>query len=219
MTTYAFSAVVTGLNLIDLEQLDFIYTDAFVISPAEIDGVTSVAVEIEAPTGEHALQILTDHLSQTGVTVDRIDPDLVNIPEIADRLEVSREMVRLWTVHQRGDGDFPRHRTLVGNQKLWTWADVFAWAAVHGRLQDALSPLDTACVDWFNGQAGAVVQPSQVYILAFTRTWADSWVSGWDRAVNIDLREREVVFEARGGEAWTYSAGALMAAPVGGRRG
>lgn len=152
MTTFAFTVIVDGLDLDDGSRLDHLDTDEFIVLPSGIDGITTIDVEIDATSGEDALRRLLDHLRGTGVEVTRLLDDLVNVPEIADRLGVNRETVRTWVNGSRGGADFPRHRQLVGNQKIWPWSQVFAWAQVRGRLPaDAPAPLDSSCVDWFNG--------------------------------------------------------------------
>lgn len=221
MTTFAFSATVAGLDLDDLNILDALFTDEFVLVPSEVDGVVSLDVEIDAPSGESALQKLVHHLkSIQGVHLVRIDLDLVNVSEIATRLELSREAVRLLSVGARGGGDFPQHRHIVGTQKVWAWADVHAWALVHGRLPEGEpAPLDAACVDWFNGQLVPATKPQ--ILLHFTgiprsqglrSVRGDSWTRGSGARMRLPLRHR--TFTARTGERWTMAGGLLERDPA-----
>lgn len=175
MRIYGFTAVVDGLEVNDDEQVDRLYTDEFVLVPAAADGVTTLDVEVEAASGEDALKIFYDHICQVeGITVERIDEDLVNTTEIAVRLGVSRETPRTWAAPESVVGiPFPKHRTVVGSsgkpQRLWCWADVYAWAATTkpGSIKDLPVPLDAAAVTWFNAQMLRQVEPSTRLALYF----------------------------------------------------
>lgn len=212
MTLFAFSATVTGLDLEDLAQLDALYTRAFVVVPGEVDGVVSLDVEIDAASGEDALLTFAQHLKTVdGLAITRVDVDLVNITEIATRLGLSREAVRLLSVGARGDGDFPLHRHVVGSQKVWAWSDVYAWAAVHARLtEEEPAPIDAACVDWYNGLLVPAVEPQpDVYDLGAVRLlvmsqWASQWSYG--REARLKFESRRTVFTARSGVSWQQSA-------------
>lgn len=175
MAIYGFAAVVAGLDVEDFAQLDRLFTEDFDMSPGDIDGVTTLEVEVEAPSGEDALKTFHDHICRVGgITVERIDEDLVNISEIAVRLDVSRETPRSWLKAGSDVGfPFPKHRTIVGSpgkpQKLWCWADVYAWASTTGRgsIEDQPVPLDASVVTWFNGQLLRQVEPMADLALIF----------------------------------------------------
>lgn len=160
MATYGFAAVVTGLDVEDFDQLDRLFTEDFDIAPGDMDGVTTLEVEVEASSGEEALKIFHDHICKIeDVTIERIDEDLVNTSEIAVRLDVSRETPRTWANQANDVGiPFPKHRTVVGSpgkpQRLWCWADVYAWVQATGRadLDHLPVPPDSAAVTWFNAQ-------------------------------------------------------------------
>jgi hypothetical protein len=70
-----------------------------------------------------------------GISVLRVEPDdLVTQAEIAERLDRSREGVRLLAAGHRGKGTFPSPVShLRARSKLWRWSDVARWAG-------ALSP-------------------------------------------------------------------------------
>ena len=54
---------------------------------------------------------------------------------IAERLEVSREAVRLWSENRRGDGAFPAPVMTSGkNTSYWDWLDVLKWREVQGAV-------------------------------------------------------------------------------------
>jgi hypothetical protein len=211
MTTFAFTASVTGLDLNSPEQLDRLYTDDFMLQPSAVDGVTSIDVEIDADSGEAALQTFLDHVAGAGVRVTRVLEDLVNVPEIAERLNVNRETVRTWVSGSRGPADFPSHRMVIGNQKLWTWNAVHAWALMNCRVTEGeTEPLDDSCVDWVNGliaTATAEPKPSPV-IVVVERSWSGGI---WKRQ---DHPRRYPVpgpssYVARSGGQWSFGEGRM----------
>ncbi|MHB1063010.1 MAG: hypothetical protein ACYC1Z_00680 [Georgenia sp.] len=175
MAIFGFAAVVTGLDVGDFDQLDRLFTEDFDITPGDMDGVTTLEVEVEAASGEDALKIFHDHICQVGgIAVDRLDEDLVNTSEIAARLDVSRETPRVWANPTNDVGlPFPKHHTVVGSpgkpQRLWRWADVYAWVATTrpGTIAGQPAPLDAAAVTWFNAQMLRQVETSNPVTLYF----------------------------------------------------
>ena len=63
------------------------------------------------------------------LTVTRVEPDdIVTMTDIADRLERSRESVRLLIEGRRGPGGFPPPLTHARERtRLWRWSDVAEW--------------------------------------------------------------------------------------------
>lgn len=59
-----------------------------------------------------------------------IEPgDVVNQAEIARRLKRSNESIRLYSINERGGGDFPEPLSGRSNRPLvWSWAEVIWWA-------------------------------------------------------------------------------------------
>lgn len=65
--------------------------------------------------------------------------DLVDIPEVAERLGVARRTVSAWRYrHQRHPRPpwrpFPQPMMTVSSRPVWRWADVEAWGKATGRL-------------------------------------------------------------------------------------
>lgn len=104
---YTLNVVVEGLDLDDSTQNQFLAELSYVAAPSRIAGVDSVEIEIEAETPIDAWSQISVDLKQIQVIVKRIDLDLVNANEIALRLDVNRETVRLWGKGERRAG-FPR---------------------------------------------------------------------------------------------------------------
>nr|MDT0659849.1 hypothetical protein [Micromonospora sp. DSM 115978] len=106
--------------------------------------------------------------------VDGIDQELVSISDIATRIGMTREAVRLWTKGQRGPGGFPAALGSVGggdrgSTQVWSWPAVNAWLEQHYRLGDGdeyLSPEQMAMAqaallkveDYFDQEWNELVQ-------------------------------------------------------------
>jgi hypothetical protein len=98
------------------------------------DALVCSAVEA-ARRIEHAL---------VGAHVDRVDEELVGIPDIAARVGLNRETVRSWASGTRGPGDFPSPVGSVGGgdrgaARIWRWADVNDWLDRRYSLGDGYS--------------------------------------------------------------------------------
>jgi predicted acylesterase/phospholipase RssA len=97
------------------------------------DGVAYADFSREAASFRAAVfSAIRDLESVPGVLVLRIEPDdLVTMAEIAQRLERTRESVRLLAMGHRGQGTFPPPIShLRARSKLWRWSDVARWAGL-----------------------------------------------------------------------------------------
>jgi hypothetical protein len=77
-----------------------------------------------------------------GARVTGIDPQLVALGDIADRLNISSEAVRLWAAgKRRADIPFPAPagHVSVGRtvMKIWSWPDVLTWLREEYQLDPA----------------------------------------------------------------------------------
>lgn len=82
-----------------------------------VDPVTTVATVVA-------------QLRNLGMRVRAVEQDLVDIPEIAARLDRSRQSVHQWATGQR-HRHFPAPLTMIGDKRIWRWDDVVAWLQKH----------------------------------------------------------------------------------------
>jgi predicted DNA-binding transcriptional regulator AlpA len=72
-----------------------------------------------------------------GVKVVHVAPgDIVTAAEIARRVKLTKEYIRLLTQGKRGPGDFPLPHSLIANTTLWSWAEISKWMYTHTKLKD-----------------------------------------------------------------------------------
>ena len=148
---YSFSLVMHGASELTPEIADALYEagcdDALVGSR---DGVLFAEFDREARSSAEAILSAVRQVESAGVglTVLRVEPDeLVSAAEIADRVGLSRETIRLYAMVRRGPGNFPPPvARLRSRSPLYRWADVAPWLARHGgaAAADAGAELATA---------------------------------------------------------------------------
>lgn len=94
-------------------------------------GVWHAIFERQAPSFAEAIlsAIKSVEGASVGLTVERVDTDdaEVSTGQIAERLGVSRETVRLWATGKSGPTGFPPPVANVGRTPVYRWADVAAW--------------------------------------------------------------------------------------------
>lgn len=96
----------------------------------EVDGVPYAEFDREADNfGDALLSAITDVQSVPEIQVLHVEPDeLVTATEIAERLDRTRESVRLLISGARGPGGFPVPASrATGRNRLWRWSDVLRW--------------------------------------------------------------------------------------------
>src|SRR5699024_10527013 len=94
-------AVIEGFDLESSVQNAHLDALSYVTVVGETFGVMTIDASVQGSTATEAVRQLTQDLDAINVTVVRIDPDLVSTSEIARRLNVSRETVRLWSLGRR----------------------------------------------------------------------------------------------------------------------
>jgi hypothetical protein len=112
-----------------------------------VDGRVRVTLLMEQPralVGEALETARRIESRLSGAKVDRVDEELVGIPDIAARLKLNRETVRAWATGSRGPGKFPIPVGSLGGgdrgaAKIWRWADVNSWLDRNYSLGDGYS--------------------------------------------------------------------------------
>ena len=81
----------------------------------------------------------------------RVDQDLVSVSDIAQRVDRTRESVRLLVEAKRGPGRFPPPIGVVGDgTRVWPWAVVLEWFDKSLGVdlgENAVPPLTAAVLD------------------------------------------------------------------------
>ena len=155
MNTYEVTVVVDGFDMESEFQNANIECLSYDTVASRTGSVTRIDADIDAPTAVDAVMQLIADLRSINVTVVRIDPVLVSVPEIADRADISRETARLWATGKRRTG-FPRQYTVVGVTGLWFWADVHAWMTSEGIHVETPTPVPSNVVEALNGAMAEV---------------------------------------------------------------
>lgn len=148
---YEFSVQVTGLDIKNKSQLKQLKNDAITIVPFASNGLILLSVEITAESPESAFSAFKSFLSEyaSDIKIKRVDLDLVSLSQIAERLDVTREAVRLWAIGERRKG-FPEPFTSAGQSLLWAWSEVFDWLTEE-EIQDDPLPLPINLIEHSNG--------------------------------------------------------------------
>lgn len=96
--------------------------------------------------------------------VCHLDPDLVGIPDIAQRTGHSRQNVLQWVNGERnGSRRFPAPEGTAGRSLVWRWADVNGWLTPLGLGDGAVRPTraETARIDVMLLAPAALPAPSR----------------------------------------------------------
>ncbi|MFK4083580.1 hypothetical protein ACI2LF_05690 [Kribbella sp. NPDC020789] len=94
-----------------------------------------VTVYTEAHRPRQAAMSILPALESIGLSVIRTDPDLVDMPEIALRLDVSRQAVHGWAQGNRRGCSFPDPLGSPGGKRIWAWFDIVDWALRKGQSE------------------------------------------------------------------------------------
>lgn len=156
MNTYAFNVRVQGLDLDSEYQMAGLECLPYALVPMMSNGVVSVEVFIDATSPVDAVLRVYKDLGTVNITVVRVDLDLVNVADLAERAGVTRETARLWATGARRM-NFPAHFTVVGESRAWAWADVHSWLVAQGLWDqaDEVIPLPVRVAE---GMSGAFAQ-------------------------------------------------------------
>lgn len=149
---YEFSAQVSDLDLDNEIQLSRLKNDLFTVTPFLSECLTMLGVEITADSADSAVHLFEAFLTSAApeIKITRLDLDLVSLSQISERLDITREAVRLWATGERRK-DFPRPFTSAGQSLLWAWSDVYEWLTPK-EVGDFPRPLPTNLIERSNGK-------------------------------------------------------------------
>lgn len=141
ITTYEFTLIVEGVDLIDGSDADRACDALYAALPdstlASRDAVQFVHVDRDAADYPSALFAALEQVERAvpGLRVSRVEPDeLAGLEALADAAGRTRESLRLLQLGKRGPGGFPAP-TSVADRRLWRVREVADWSA--DRLGDA----------------------------------------------------------------------------------
>ncbi|MGH3285652.1 MAG: helix-turn-helix transcriptional regulator [Streptosporangiaceae bacterium] len=159
---YEFVLVVDGISTEDDEAVA-ILADAFDGVLSWNRGLYRLAVSGTGRDSYEAASRLVSRLTAAlpGPRVVRLDPELVGIPDIAQRIGHSRQNVQQWVNGERnGSRPFPAPEGCAGRSLVWRWADVNEWLRPLGVDDEAVRPtreeaarIDVMLLDWTDENA------------------------------------------------------------------
>jgi hypothetical protein len=114
------------ISYLSLEKLSTLFYERFDGVLAERGGKITVFVYVSGGTGIDAAWAAIKQLEEIEACVVRTDADLVDGPEIASRLGVTRQAVQHWGVGSRGNS-FPHPVGDPGGKRIWAWAQIVDW--------------------------------------------------------------------------------------------
>jgi hypothetical protein len=131
-----FALLVAGLDVEDDAHCDASYSAGLHDSVLEDRDGMALATFFRtagSPTSALTSAITAIEREVPGASVLRIDDQLMNLNDLADRLDRTTESVRLLATGARGPGGFPPPAGIVGKGvRVWRWADVRPWLVEHG---------------------------------------------------------------------------------------
>ncbi|WP_127502444.1 hypothetical protein [Actinoplanes solisilvae] len=161
---YRIALRVTGVDLDDDQTFDTIGENLSHLTWIDIDGRTVAVFHTDSdPVGASSQAARQIVCCLSGARVVEVDQDLVGVSDIAKRVGVTREAVRLWVEGKRGPGAFPSPVGSSGggergSQRLWQWASVNDWLR-HYNLHDDEETLTAAQVAEVNASLHRVAGP------------------------------------------------------------
>lgn len=154
---YEFVLVVDGVSMDDDEAVATL-ADTFDGVLSWNRGLHRLAVSGTGRDSYEAASRLVSGLmvALPGLRVIRLDPELVGIPDIAQRIGHSRQNVQQWVNGERnGSRPFPAPEGCAGRSLVWRWADVNEWLRSLGVGDGTVRPsreeaarIDVMLLDW-----------------------------------------------------------------------
>jgi hypothetical protein len=143
VTEYEYTFVVGGIDVDDIDVVDSLYAE-LEASLSLAGGVPLLSIAAEGFGAVDAAIKAARSIERVvpGLRVVRMDRDLVGVPEIAERAEVTRQAVHQWIDGARHADlpPFPATEGVVGRQQVWLWSDVNDWLAQLGKDDRLIHP-------------------------------------------------------------------------------
>lgn len=154
-TCYEFRLVVSGLDMDDESRLGVVLTgfDGNASVSATTTDLVEVLVTVSVDDPMAAVDQAIDELGRLahGVTVERVDEELVSTSDIAQLTKRTRESIRLLADGKRGNGAFPAPIGVIGSAiRVWRWVDVDEWLRQHAGYTFPTRPLPSWVIDTVN---------------------------------------------------------------------
>ncbi|MBB2945349.1 hypothetical protein FB565_005082 [Actinoplanes lutulentus] len=128
---YLFTLFVGGIDLASETTVARLLDDGNIeVYPAVIGGKPLLTYRIAAENSYDAVLDAVGRLccAFPNVQILRVEPDLVNITDIAARTGRPRETIRAWALGTRGKKDFPLPVSVVGDGiRIWDWTSINSW--------------------------------------------------------------------------------------------
>lgn len=139
-TEYEFSLIVDGVS-VDDDEATVILAERFDAVVSTSRGVNRISISAVGPDAVGAFTGLVRDLGGAlpRLQILRVDPDLVGVPDIAQRTGRTRQSVQQWVAGERNAGrSFPLPEGSAGRALVWRWAEVDQWLKPLG-LDDGVA--------------------------------------------------------------------------------
>lgn len=133
MDEFVFTLALNVESLTD-SQRQTLYNWVRDSTASERDGRAYISLDRDAPDFPSAVVGAIEDVERALPAVDviAVEPEeLVREADIAARRGRSRESISQLVKGERGAGDFPRPRHIVGDRGFWRWHEVEAWFDAH----------------------------------------------------------------------------------------
>lgn len=150
--TTAIAFQVRGVDITDEDHMDILDENFPEYVFARRNGITTMTVFADKKVVAAGIDAIRKvEALAPEITVERVYADLVTMPQIGERIGLTREAIRKWT-HQES---FPQPLGITnsgarGEAKVWAWAEIVQWMKAHKAYQPALdlpAKDDTAAIN------------------------------------------------------------------------
>ncbi len=140
MAIITIELIVEGLNPFDDEVESILEANFSDTLWGRTDGIVTATWTGETNDAVDAARNLGQRICKIpNATPIRWSDDFVGYAEIARRIGVTDEAVRLWAINKRGPGNFPKPWAYIGSKLrrvgIWRWADVSNWLVNQLRME------------------------------------------------------------------------------------